>query len=60
MTKGQKKQFKALQDKGERVAFVEMVAEQQQVLGKYGHWRAAYLKELKKRSIAVFPFLKKP
>jgi len=60
MTKPQKKQFKALKDKTDRTAFVEVIVDQQRAMGKYDHWRAAYLKELKKRSIAVFGFLKAP
>lgn len=53
MTKAQKSLFKSLKKDGHRVAFVEMLRAQQEHLGKYQHWQAAYRRKLAKRKIAA-------
>ncbi|SFE29459.1 DUF1289 domain-containing protein [Roseivivax sediminis] len=49
MTKTQKKIFKKMKNPAEREAFVTMLVHQQNDLGKYSHWRAAYLKKCTKK-----------
>ena len=51
MTKPQKKMFKALRKPEHRRAFVEMLMNQQAALGKFGHWRPAYLKKCAKKGV---------
>lgn len=57
MTKAQKSLFKGLKKNAHRVAFVEMLAAQQDRMGKYSHWRIAYLKKLKKKKAKPMAFL---
>lgn len=49
MTKAQKKIFKSLTKRELQVAFVTMLVHQQGDLGRYSHWRDAYLKKLRKK-----------
>lgn len=49
MTKTQKKMFKVLKKNGARADFVALVVAQQTVMGRYGHWRPAYVKRCTKR-----------
>lgn len=49
MTKPQKKMFKALKKNELQEAFVTMLVHQQTSLGRYAHWREAYLKKLRKK-----------
>ncbi|MEM8657736.1 MAG: DUF1289 domain-containing protein [Pseudomonadota bacterium] len=49
MTKAQKSLFKGLKKDKHRVAFVEMLVQQQDALGKYRHWAPAYLKKCSKK-----------
>lgn len=51
MTKPQKKRFKKLDGKKEKRKFVAEIYEQQQNLGKYRHWEAAYRRKCDKKNI---------
>jgi hypothetical protein len=53
MTKAQKSMFKSLKKDAHRRGFVQMLTAQQERLGKYSHWEAAYRKKLAKRKIAA-------
>lgn len=53
MTKAQKSLFKALEKNSHRVAFLEMVQAQQDVMGKYSHWAPAYEKKLRKKKVKL-------
>ncbi|MEM9798018.1 MAG: DUF1289 domain-containing protein [Pseudomonadota bacterium] len=55
MTKAQKKIGKAASKKGkaEGAAFVALVLAQQQQMGRYRHWRPAYLKRCLKKGVPV-------
>lgn len=55
MTKPQKKIFKSLKKPELQMAFVTMLVHQQGDLGRYGHWRGAYLKKLRKKGRPVPP-----
>jgi predicted Fe-S protein YdhL (DUF1289 family) len=55
MTKAQKSLFKELKKDKHRVAFVEMLVSQQAAMGKYGGWKVAYAKKLKKKGVTL-PF----
>ena len=57
MTKAQKSLFKNLKKGSHRLAFVEMLTAQQALMGKYSHWKPAYLKKLKKKKIKPPEFL---
>lgn len=57
MTKTQKSLFKSLKKDAHRAAFVEMLITQQNHMGKYRHWMAAYVKKLKKKKIKPMKFL---
>lgn len=48
MTKSQKSLFKSLKKNSHRQAFVTMLAFQQDRLGRFEHWQAAYRKKLSK------------
>lgn len=52
MTKEQKKQFKKLDGKKKRRAFIEALTEQQAKMGKYRHWDVAYRKKCEKKNVA--------
>ncbi|GIT91586.1 hypothetical protein JANAI62_20430 [Jannaschia pagri] len=52
MTKGQKKLSKAAKKKA-MPDFVALVVAQQQVMGRYRHWRAAYMKRCLKKGAPV-------
>ena len=51
MTKPQKRIFKKLKKPAERAGFVEMLVHQQMAMGRYSHWRPAYLKKCAKRGV---------
>ncbi|WP_299747856.1 DUF1289 domain-containing protein [uncultured Tateyamaria sp.] len=54
MTKTQKSMFKQLKKDKHRAAFVEMVVNQQKMLGQYKHWVPQYLRKcLKKKAKPV-------
>ncbi|TDL79480.1 DUF1289 domain-containing protein [Palleronia sediminis] len=53
MTEDQKKISKSLKKPKAMRAFLALVMAQQQVMGKYGHWRAAYLKRCLKKGRRV-------
>ncbi|WP_299650771.1 DUF1289 domain-containing protein [uncultured Jannaschia sp.] len=54
MTKGQKKIGKGLKKHGGAMAdFVALVVAQQQAMGRYTHWRPAYLKRCLKKGVPV-------
>lgn len=56
MTKTQKSLFKTLKKDSHRMAFVQMLIHQQEVLGKFKGWRTAYMKKCKKKGAkAPFP-----
>ena len=54
MTKPQKALFKALDKDKHRKTFVELIAAQQNAMGKYPAWRALYDKKLRKKGIDPF------
>ena len=58
MTKAQKSLFKSLKKDKHRLAFVEMLHEQQKADGRYAHWFEAYVKKCKKKKVR--PFLETP
>ncbi|MEO1494186.1 MAG: DUF1289 domain-containing protein [Pseudomonadota bacterium] len=49
MTKDQKSLFKKIKKESQRAAFIKMLVAQQLVLGRYKHWRAAYLRKCMKK-----------
>jgi predicted Fe-S protein YdhL (DUF1289 family) len=51
MTKPQKKLFKSIKRDDQRRAFVDMLAAQMQVMGRYKHWPASYLKKCRKKGV---------
>ncbi|SLN24006.1 hypothetical protein ROJ8625_00984 [Roseivivax jejudonensis] len=51
MTKTQKKILKKTKSPAEREAFVTLLVHQQNDMGKYAHWRAAYLKKCAKKGV---------
>ena len=51
MTKPQKKEFKKLDGKKAKRRFVQGLYEQQQELGKYRHWEAAYRRKCAKKGV---------
>ena len=53
MTKAQKKLGKGLKKRDAMEGFVALVVAQQAQLGRYRHWRAAYLKRCLKRGVAA-------
>lgn len=57
MTKAQKQLFKSLKKDSHRLAFVQMLTAQQDRLGRYKHWTAAYRKKLRRRKIEAYDFL---
>lgn len=57
MSKTQKSLFRSLKKDAHRDAFVQMLTAQQDRMGKYGHWREAYLKKLKKKKIKPMKYL---
>ena len=57
MTKEQKKLFKAVRKPSRQAAFLTFLLHQQASLGRYAHWRPAYLKKLRKKGRPVPPML---
>ena len=55
MTKPQKSLFKSLKKDKHRAAFLQMLLLQQDALGRYSHWRAAYAAKCTKKGTEV-PF----
>ena len=55
MTKAQKSLFKALKKDKHRAAFVAMLVQQQEGLGKFGGWKRAYEKKCAKKG-AKLPY----
>jgi hypothetical protein len=55
MTKAQKKIGKkaAKAGRSESAGFVALVVAQQAAMGRYGHWRAAFLKRCLKKGVAA-------
>jgi predicted Fe-S protein YdhL (DUF1289 family) len=53
MTKAQKSAFKALKKDTHREAFVELVIAQQDIMGRYSHWREAYEKKCRKKNVTL-------
>ena len=51
MTKAQKSMFKKLKKDAHRTAFVEMLVAQQDVMGRYRHWAAAYMRKCLKKGV---------
>ncbi|AKS46361.1 hypothetical protein SAMN05444287_1476 [Octadecabacter temperatus] len=51
MTKAQKSLFKELKKNKSREAFVEMLIQQQDRLGKYSHWTSKYNKKCAKKKV---------
>ncbi|MCF2905384.1 DUF1289 domain-containing protein [Octadecabacter sp. CECT 8868] len=51
MTKEQKSLFKELKKNKSREAFVEMLIQQQDRLGKYSHWPTKYNKKCTKKKV---------
>ncbi|WP_208352190.1 DUF1289 domain-containing protein [Pseudaestuariivita rosea] len=58
MTKDQKSMFKSLKKEKHREAFIDLVVAQQENMGKYDHWQAAYVKKCKKKKVKHKAFLK--
>ena len=55
MTKAQKSLFKELKKDKHRAAFVEMLVQQQNGLGRFDHWAPAYLKKCKRKKVKPIP-----
>jgi uncharacterized protein len=55
MTTTQKKLFKSLKKSPMREAFVTMLVYQQSGLGRYAHWREAYIRKLRKKGRSLPP-----
>jgi predicted Fe-S protein YdhL (DUF1289 family) len=53
MTKAQKSLFKKLKKDKHREAFVQMLFQQQEALGKYKGWRTAYARKCAKKGARV-------
>ena len=53
MTKAQKKLGKKAGKPAETAGFVALVVAQQDAMGRYQHWRAAYLKRCLKKGVPV-------
>lgn len=51
MTKAQKKLGKSVRKRDAMEGFVALVVAQQQNMGRYRHWRAAYLKRCLKKGV---------
>lgn len=51
MTKGQKKEFKKLDKKKHKFAFIVDLVRQQERVGKYKHWVAEYRRKCKKKGV---------
>ncbi len=51
MTKDQKALFKTLDKDSHRMAFVQMLMAQQDVMGKFSHWTPAYAKKCLKKGV---------
>ena len=55
MSKAQKSLFKALKSDKHRAAFVSMLTQQQQAMGRYSHWAQAYAKKCEKKKAKPVP-----
>ncbi|WP_293574925.1 DUF1289 domain-containing protein [Phaeobacter sp.] len=53
MTKQQKSIFKKLKKNSHREAYVDLVAAQQSVMGRYTHWDIAYRKKCAKKKVSL-------
>lgn len=53
MTKPQKKIAKGLKKTGQRVDFVALIVSQQQGMGRYAHWKPAYVSRCLKKGVPV-------
>lgn len=51
MTKKQKKRFKSLKDRDEKLDFIAGLVEEQKTLGRHDYWRKVYLKKCTKKGI---------
>lgn len=51
MTKAQKSLFKSLKKQSHRAAFVQMLARQQESMGKYSAWPKAYAKKCTRKGV---------
>ena len=51
MTKAQKSLFKSLKKQSHRAAFVQMLARQQEIMGKYSAWPKAYAKKCTRKGV---------
>ena len=51
MTKKQKKKFKALKLRDDKLAFLNELVERQVELGRHDYWKRAYLKKCLKKGI---------
>lgn len=51
MTKKQKKQFKSLKKRDDKLVFLARLMEDQKVLGRHDYWRKVYLKKCAKKDI---------
>lgn len=53
MTKTQKSMGKKLKKPKERAAFLQLVMAQQEVMGRYTHWRLAFGRRCEKKGLKV-------
>lgn len=53
MTKTQKSVYKKLKKDKHRLAFVQLLVSQQQLMGKYRGWAVAYAKKCEKKGIEL-------
>ncbi|SDW28899.1 DUF1289 domain-containing protein [Roseicitreum antarcticum] len=51
MTKDQKSMFKKLKKETHQRAFLDLLVHQQNDMGKFSHWRLAYLKRCAKKGV---------
>lgn len=51
MSKPQKTLFKKIKKEKQRSAFIKMLVAQQLIMGRYKHWRAAYLRKCLKKGV---------
>ena len=59
MTEAQKKIGKRLKKRRQAEAFVALVMAQQATMGRFAHWKPAYLKRCLKRGVPPPPALRK-
>ena len=51
MTKKEKKKFKGLKKRDDKVAFLKTLVAQQKELGRHDYWKKVYLKKCDKKGI---------